>query len=509
MAPRLALPVLALALAIAVAFGVPDAGDLATSYGAQSATAFALGLAAALALAGAGFVRAGGPVVALLSIASLAPAWVGWEGGPPLVRSVAALAAPFVAVLLAHVAIGRPPRVLYAAAALAAGLHLSFADPFTNPDCWSDCGANVVLVAAVGVLADASTVLSAVVAIVAAAWAVSRRSVAAIAAAAQAVYASALLLAAPESPSRTGFLALYDVRALALCALAAAIGWTAWRSWRTRAVVARLATGGSLRDALARTLRDPGLQVAYPHAAGWVDRSGAPVALDTRRELTRIERRGETVAVVAHRASLDALEEIGAAARLSVDNERLDATVLAQLEDLRRSQAAIVATGDAARRRLERDLHDGAQQRLLALSYELRLGGPRLAEAVREAQAALEELRQIAHGIYPAILAESGLRPALRGLAELAPIPVEFGEITDARLPAAVETAAYLVAAAGIEADAPHVTVSARRAGDELIVRVDGGGGPSVPEHLADRVAALGGRLHASDARLEARLPCG
>ena len=143
--------------------------------------------------------------------------------------------------------------------------------------------------------------------------------------------------------------------------------------------------------------------------------------------LTLLVRDGRRVALVTHAAGVAELEyEIGAAVRLALENERLQAEVLAQLHDLRESRTRIVETGDAERRRLERDLHDGAQQRLLALSYDLRLAraraeaegdvstGSRLAEATSEAQAALGELRELAQGIHPAILTEAGLRPRLR-----------------------------------------------------------------------------------------------
>src|SRR5439155_3673120 len=150
----------------------------------------------------------------------------------------------------------------------------------------------------------------------------------------------------------------------------------------------------------------------------------APLAENGRAVMT-IERSGHPIALVAHDATLvdgSRLDrEIGPAATLAIENERLQAEVLAQLEDLRASRARIVETGDAERLRLERDLHDGAQQRLLALSYDLRLARAAaeadgdaelvtlLATAGDEAQTALGELRELAHGIYPAILAEAGL----------------------------------------------------------------------------------------------------
>jgi signal transduction histidine kinase len=304
-------------------------------------------------------------------------------------------------------------------------------------------------------------------------------------------------------------MALYIARSAALIAVAAGIGWLGLRARRTRALVARLGREHSvgLRDVLARALGDPGVRVAFAHAGGWVDATGAPVALDGG--VTRIERGGEPVAVVMHDASpLDAAalaREIGAAARLSVDNERLEAEVRAQVAGLRSSRAEIVETGDAARRTLERDLHDGAQQQLLALLYELRLAG--LPEAAAEAQAALEDLRRLAHGIYPAILGEAGLRAALQSAAEESDIPVELGRIEPGRLSAAVETAAYLVAVAGIEASTTHAVIDASRRDGVLVVSVMGDV-HEAPGQLADRVGALGGTLRAIEGTLEAAIPC-
>ena len=154
---------------------------------------------------------------------------------------------------------------------------------------------------------------------------------------------------------------------------------------------------------------------------------------------------------------------LGSAARLAVENEALRAEALAQLRELRDSRARIVEAGDAERRRLERNLHDGAQQRLLALSYDLRLaragaaadGDEQLVAlldaAGGETAAALDELRELAHGIYPAILTEAGLAPALETLADEAPLPVELGDVAPARQPPAVETTAYVAVAEAIE----------------------------------------------------------
>jgi signal transduction histidine kinase len=262
-----------------------------------------------------------------------------------------------------------------------------------------------------------------------------------------------------------------------------------------------------------------------------VDATGRPVAEPVAapgRAVTALVRDGRRIAVVSHTAALPELErELGAAVRLALENERLQAEALAQLDQLRASRVRIVETGDAEGRRLERDLHDGAQQRLLALSYDLRLAraqaqadgdaptGTLLTEATDQARAALGELRELAHGIYPAILAEAGLGPALASLADAAPLPVEILAEAEGRYPAAVETAAYLLVAEALEdatsRDASHATVSVVRTGERLVVTVEDDGSDRTAElvQLADRVGALDGRLAVEPTRLRAELPCG
>ena len=240
-----------------------------------------------------------------------------------------------------------------------------------------------------------------------------------------------------------------------------------------------------------------------------------------------IVRNGDPIAFVHHRQGLQGprvLErEIGAAARLAIDNERLRAAVLTHLRELRASRARIVRSGDAARQRIERNLHDGAQQRLLSLTYQLRLAhraadargdtvtAVALAAAGEEVRTALDELRDIAHGIHPVILTEAGLAPAVATLARTAPIPVEVAGMVTERLPEAVERTAYIVVTSGIAAAASagkgYVEIVLRREQSELNVSISGV--PNVvPESIADRVGALDGHITASDDRLEAHIPC-
>jgi signal transduction histidine kinase len=567
---RLALSAPVVAYGAASAAVVINTGDDPTSYAAASTGAAAADLVAGLALIAAGSfawaerIRGSlGPVTILLGAAWLALDWVGWVDGPAVVRSVATIAAPLLLPLLVHLVLALPDgriaapasriavAAAYAVAAVVAVGRALVRDPLRDLDCWSNCTDNVFLVHADQGLANALDFiwlrLSAVIGLVLAAVALRRLlratpagraalwavlAPAALAAAAEAAYALALIRDPVEDPERAVFATVFTVRALAYAGLAAGVVWTAARDRRARTAVSRLAADlgeapapGSLQAVLARSLGDHGLEVAYwlPGSRRYVDGAGRPAAprAGAGRATTPIVRNGEPVALVIHDRGLSGAErlerEIGAAARLAVDNERLRAEGLAQLEDLRASRARIVEAGDSARRRIERDLHDGAQQRLLALSYELRLAQAaagddyRLATACNEAQAALEELRELAVGIHPAILTEAGLGPALWTLAEDAPLPVEIGAVPDERFTEAVERAAYLLVAGAIEAcayaGADLVEAALRRGADALEIRVDWLG-QDTPTHLADRVGALGGRLALADGVLHAEIPC-
>jgi signal transduction histidine kinase len=512
--------------------------------------------------------RAAGLIAALGGAVWLAPDWVGWQDGLPLARSIAMVAAPVFLPLMLHLLLAFPGgstrsaparlavRGAYAAAGIASVGWALFHDPRFDPHCWSNCTDDSFLLSAQPAVArgleTAGIVLAlglgiGIVAICAGRLAcgtgTARRMLAPVllpgvmvgaAAAAQAI---ALLRTPLEGPEFTVFSALFQMRAWSVGVLAAGLAWTVVRARLTRSAVSRLASDlgdapvpGALGAVLAKVTNDPGVEVAYwlPESGRFVDGSGRTVqeaAPGSGKTVTRILREGRLVAIVrndAAAADADRLERaIGAAARLAVDNERLQAGVLAQLEDLRASRARIVEAGDAERRRLERDLHDGAQQRLLALSYELRMargavaGDPQLeailASATGQAQEAASQLRDLAHGIYPAILTEAGLGPALQSLAEGAPLPVIVRDTLDERLPEPVERAAYLVATgsidAGSDAAAGKISIHVARAGDHLVIETEGAGAGPFAD-LADRVGAIGGRLVADRLRLRAEIPC-
>ncbi len=238
-------------------------------------------------------------------------------------------------------------------------------------------------------------------------------------------------------------------------------------------------------------------------------------------------RNDQRIAVISHATDAAELERVlGSDLRLALDNERLQAEVLAQMNDLKESRERIVEAGDERRRVLERNLHDGAQQSLLGLSYDLRRaraaaatnGGERVVElldwASSEVAQALAELRELAHGIFPAVLSQAGIGAAVTSLAETVPIPVDVHCTVTERLSAPVETAVYAVVVDGLQAasqaDATGATVWITRRDDHVIVDVtpDRIDVFSDVVHLADRVGAIGGTLLTESNGLQAEIPC-
>jgi signal transduction histidine kinase len=284
---------------------------------------------------------------------------------------------------------------------------------------------------------------------------------------------------------------------------------------------------GEIRDALAEALRDPTLEVAFwlPERGEYVDAAGRPVELPPRgldRAVTRLEHDGEPLAALIHDRTLrdepELIDAAAAAARLALQNARLQAELQAQLAKIRESRARIVAAGDEQRRRIERDLHDGAQQRLVALALDLKRAQGNLdgrvdpeverllADAAEEVKVAVEELRQLAGGIHPGILTQGGLAVALAALANKAPVPVSVEADLD-RLQPELESTAYFVASEALTNIAKHAHASSAsiRAcveNGKLVIEVsDNGVGGAATDGgtglrgLADRVEAQGGRL--------------
>jgi signal transduction histidine kinase len=298
-----------------------------------------------------------------------------------------------------------------------------------------------------------------------------------------------------------------------------------------------------LRALLARTLGDPSLELAYwlPDRREYVDAAGSPKPLtedDGRRVSVLRDDSEEPLAALVYDPALledpKLLEAVSAAAQFALENSRLQAELRARLHDVRESRARLVTATDAERRRIERNLHDGAQQTLLGLRLAVRLarnrtGDPQaldtlLADIDEELQNAVEELRALARGVHPPILSEEGLEPALAALARHAAISTEVRCDCPERLPVPVETAAYYVAAEALanvhkHAHAGRARIDVALADGRAVIEVsDDGCGGADPQGsglrgLRDRVEAVDGTLDVlstptTGTRIRAEIPC-
>ncbi len=291
-------------------------------------------------------------------------------------------------------------------------------------------------------------------------------------------------------------------------------------------LVTNLPAGAPVRETLAQSLGDRSLAIAYwlPDREMFVDERGHYVPLPepgSGRAWTSVDYESRRVAAIIHDASLDAgpelVQAVAAAASLALDNERLKADLRSRVEELRASRVRLVEASNAARRKLERDLHDGAQQQLVAMAVELRLLRNRLGEHPEATElvdridtklaAALDELRELARGIHPGILTDRGLAPALDSLAARAPLPVACEIDLPWRPPPSVEAVGYFVIAEALTnvlkyAQASRATIRARYDGEDLVVEMedDGIGGADETkgtgiQGLRDRVGALDGTI--------------
>jgi len=342
------------------------------------------------------------------------------------------------------------------------------------------------------------------------------------------LYSANLTALIADSPS----VALMTLLNAALLTVPAALLWGLLRSRLARGGLADLfrelgtLRGVRLEGGLAKVLGDPGLVLAYrvPGERSYIDGRGQPVALPAPGgdcAIAPVERDGRELAMLIHDASLDDDPElvgaVAAAAGIALDDARLHAESADRLAELRASRERIVAAGDAERRRLERNLHDGAQQRLVSVALQLRMiqrqirtdpaGAERLAtSAGEELSRSLEELRELARGIHPSVL-NHGLKAALGSLASRASVPTTVAYEPPARLPEQVELAAYFVASEALanvakyaEATMASVRVSRRNGVTLVEIADDGVGGADQSagtglHGLADRVAALDGTL--------------
>ena len=321
-----------------------------------------------------------------------------------------------------------------------------------------------------------------------------------------------------------------------LILLSLATGWPALSLALTRQRLARLVVQasavppiGGLGRALGAVLHDPTARLLYPRDGSadhdLIDADGEPAR--PQATLTPLTRGATTVAYLDHHAPLLDPDSavIAQVAQLSLENERLHAERAAQLRELRASRVRIVAAADRERRRLERDLHDGAQQRLVSLALGIRLEGmtPRssttsgsaaiLADAEAEVAAALAELRTIARGLFPRELADEGLQAALETFAETDPTPVDLDLDLPDRAPSAVESAAFFAVAHLLATSAydpaPGRAVRVHRQGPYLQLVLRGSTRTEDLTVVEDRVGAVGGTVDRVDAgTIRIELPC-
>ena len=318
---------------------------------------------------------------------------------------------------------------------------------------------------------------------------------------------------------------LWVATAAAMLILAAGVFWRSLRTAWVRGALARLAVAApgyadDVAGALGRALGDRDVAVLVPHpetrAPLTVDGTPAPTVAPSGRTRTAVERRGAVVAWVEHRADLRATPDLAAtavgSAGLALEREALRVAQRLQAAELRESAARLVSAGDAERRRLERDLHDGAQQRLLALGLGLaraRSSSPGAAETPSRAEARAAsiggELRQIAHGIHSVTLAEGGLAEAVLALVQDTADRVTVEALPDRRVSAAAEAAVYRLVAASLplgRKTTVRVALDGRDGKLNVTIRVSGAAAGLVADALAHagaRVAALGGSLTVRD----------
>ena len=575
-APARLVPVLVLALVVTVLLTLPPPTSHDLSFGVTSERALAAALVAGLGLAAAGVVAGAGRrgsglgvALAVAATAWLTPELVAREDAPGLVRALAGLVAALLAPALLHAGLERARwpeprrrRLVVTGYGLVGGLSVArflVWSPTIDPECWSNCTSNVLLVhpapqvaSTLTVALDVATLVVAVAALAVGArlaraalredhvrlWA----AVPLVAAAtAVATHAGARVARPFETPLDPDFVRLFHARAWTLAALAGGVIvfvlLELHRRLEVQAVLAELADvarGRSLEELLREATGDRGLLVRYP-VPGIEDLLDAQghrhprPSSDGQRLVTPLVRDRREVAVVVHDASHVGVDELrrvaGPAVRLAVDNERLRAELLLRLAELRASRARVVEVGDAERRELERDLHDGAQHRLLALGHDVRRAREAAASqdgelvaalvaAEKGVQDAVADLRAVARGLYPTVLTAEGLEGALWSLSDSAAVPLEVGSVPGCRYPEAVERTVYAVAAEAVDATerrghdgAEGVTVDVRERDGRLVVDVAGVTDPP-PETVTDRVGALGGVVGAHGDGWHVELPC-
>jgi signal transduction histidine kinase len=558
-------------LIVIVVTGIAVHDQTDTTYAGSDPRLLWSQVAVALALLGAGALTVSPR--RSLALAALGGLWsvpelAGWRTGPPTLRSLAAGVACLLPALVVAELIPRRGRLSCAqtvaagfvlvGTVVAVGSRLLLVDPFLELRCWRTCGRNPLALPVAGATGRVLEVagLALVVAAAAALAFTQEADDAVLAGHRTAIRTSEVVLLAglvspfvlrlgiQEGATAAAYLACLVLALVGGLALAVAASLPRLRGFALTAQLNRLAGNirtapapGQLAAALGRAVGDPDLLIRYwvPGRSEYVDADGRPVTLPTAgksRQLTAVTRNGALVATVVHASRVDGAQldrAVGAALRLVLENEQLRAAALAELAEVQQSRARIVERAASERRQLERNLHDGAQQRVVALSLLTRM----LANAAPDGATAeladhatvlvrtiLEELRRVARGIYPAVLADAGLAGAVCDLADSSTdVSVTVDCPTLSRYDGVVESTAYLVVVAALadarDRSARRLAVSAEESDGLLVLRLDDDSSPG-PAHatadLADQVAALSGRLCVDSGRdgghVVMELPC-
>jgi signal transduction histidine kinase len=491
------------------------------------------------------------------------------ESGDPTAYSVGRLAGWFVEWLVVFVILsfpaGRlpdaPDRLLVGLMGAVVGLLLlpraflaeTFATPSPYTSCTSDCPSNAFLVVGSepGIVesilkpAGSLAVLALMTAVLVRLWQRNHHATPFVRRVFSAVFAIGAVrvtligfgFSARDVESSTWFLEgvswliALTVPALALAFLSGLVSWRLFAGERLERLaesVGSAPNARSLESALAEAFNDPTVEVALPLNGGWVDSLGAPTSLPENgsgRAVSEVRLGGTVVAAVVHDDALEANERLihagTAIAALALDIQRLELEKERTIRTQRIATARIAARAEQDRRRLERDLHDGAQQRLVALGIEMELteelvlrdpeeAARRLSKLRGQVAEALEEVRSLAHGVSPPLLADRGLVEALRGVALRSPVRVDVEARGIGALPPAVESAVYFCVLEAIQnalkhADGAHrIDIGLEVVGEDLrfVVRDDGGGAPSGRlvegagfKNMRERMGALGGEI--------------
>jgi signal transduction histidine kinase len=504
-----------------------------------------------------------------LGLTWLAPEVAGWVDGPLWIRGAALPLGVMLVPLLLHIGLGYPigrsksrlhrrlTTLAYAAGTTVALAVTFLYEPFLDLHCWRNCASSpYVLFADPGLSRSMIRVSmwTAVALSVVVVWGASARAFSkssrepgvsrwllgplVVLAVTEVIYSLLVLHRPRVDPSDPVVSSLVLVGGILLAGIGLGIASDLMHDVRRRRSLADLVTeleagaSSSLATALANSLGDTTVEVAYwiPSLQRHVDSEGRDVSPTSGlgRAVVTLERAGVELGKVIHASHLgagDLEREIGAAARLAVDNERLRAELLAQSNEIRASQERIVAAGDDARRRLERDLHDGAQQSLLALSFKLRIAETEaqkaeagewelaLSGATGDVLTTIEEVRRLAHGIFPSILVDAGLVRALETLREESDVQLEI-DLPDKGCGEATAMAVYQLVAAMVNAagmgEGERISISGQIVDGRLIVDV------AVQEPVAasaliqamDRIGALGGTVGFRGTAVHVELPC-